>query len=356
MKAYRSPTTIASHTLRRLVSYLASCSLLIAFSGCFYVEAGAGQLALLNRQVPLARAIAGEQDLDRAALLLAVPNILNFAHNVVGMESGRCYRGYVDLGEEGLTHVLVASQQTRFEPYQWWFPLAGTVDYKSFFSKAHAESEAAILAEDGYDTYVAQSRAYSTLGYLRDPIVSSMLKHGLPGLVEVLLHELAHRRLYVPGQTDFNEQLASFVARKAGDQYFGQDRPSETALGNAMATAWSNYNISWVLQRRLIADTYEALQTLYDSPTPQREILVQRELHFERLRAALEAISIPGSSPVAPFNNARLMQFARYESAAEELDQIFTGCGQHWPCFWHHIEKYAVTLAEKAQAGDSPPK
>ena len=73
---------------------------------------------------------------------------------------------------------------------------------------------AARLASDGLDTYVGGVPAYSTLGRLKDPIVSSMLGSSDNRLVATMFHELAHQRLYVKGDSAFNESFATAVANE----------------------------------------------------------------------------------------------------------------------------------------------
>ena len=57
-------------------------------------------------------------------------------------------------------------------------------------------------------------RAYSTLGWFRDPVLNTFIHEPETELAELLFHELAHQRLFVSGDTDFNEAFAEAVGEE----------------------------------------------------------------------------------------------------------------------------------------------
>jgi predicted aminopeptidase len=73
-------------------------------------------------------------------------------------------------------HVITASKKDCLQLYEWNFPITGKVTYKSFFTKEGVSKEKQFLQTEGYDTFIQQAGAYSTLGWLKDPIFSSMLQ------------------------------------------------------------------------------------------------------------------------------------------------------------------------------------
>ena len=312
----------------------------LTMPGCFYFEAAAGQLALINRQTPLVEAIPQQTDPQRKALLSAVPGVLAFARDVMLMDAGESYQGYVELPDRGLTYVLVAAEKTKLEPYRWWFPFAGEVEYKSFFRQDHAQEEADELSAQGYDVYLGQSRAYSTLGYLRDPIVSSMLDEGAVAFVEVVFHELAHRRLYVAGQTEFNEQLASFVAERGCERFFSQPRLANSGL----LEQWQLRREKTKRSEDLIEAAVKKLTSLYDSKASQADKLRRREIVFERLAKDLDALRTEPRAAPEIINNARLLQFVRYGRDNPDLQQLWESCGRDFRCFWAAVEGYSRNL------------
>src|SRR5262245_36770207 len=151
-----------------IVTALSTASSLLAalllLCGCGLGRLAEGQLNLINGQVRLDRAIARERDPERRMLLAEVPRIRRFAAESVGLFPGKSYTGYFETEQKGLTYVVTACERLRLEPYAWWFPIAGRVEYRSYWDEADAIEQARELEAEGYDTWISPSRAYSTLG------------------------------------------------------------------------------------------------------------------------------------------------------------------------------------------------
>jgi predicted aminopeptidase len=319
---------------------LALCIGLVGSSGCGLLPLAAGQLSLINDQVPLSAAIAHEQDPDRRRLLAEVPSILEFAEEVVGLHPARSYQGYFATERKGLTFVVTACERARFEPYRWWFPIVGTVEYRSYWDEDAALEAAAELEARGYDTWTSPSRAYSSLGILRDPVATTMLRDGLPGLVEVLIHELSHARLFVPGQTAWNEALASFVGELGAERYFEEQRFAATSLQRQARLR---------AQRRqafdaLVETTYAELEQLYASDVSTEHKLQQREAKFANLTAALRELYPDEPQRDLRVNNARLVHFERYSASGPLLADLWDKSGHNFRRFWLLAEAHANTL------------
>ncbi|WP_310590406.1 aminopeptidase [Dyadobacter sp. NIV53] len=107
--------------------------------------------------------------------------------------------------------VITASDRYRIKAYQWQFPIVGTFPYKGYFDSTRAVREEKVLIQNGYDTDIGEVSAWSTLGYLKDPILSSMLRRKEGSLANLILHELTHGTLFVKNNLELNENLASFV-------------------------------------------------------------------------------------------------------------------------------------------------
>jgi predicted aminopeptidase len=122
--------------------------------------------------------------------------------------------------ERGTVHVVVAAPANRLEPVTWWFPISGRVSYRGYFAEARARRFAADLAEDGLDTYVRPAAFYSTLGFFDDPIPRAALAWPEPELVDTILHELVHQTVFVPGDVEYDEALATFVAHHATAAFY----------------------------------------------------------------------------------------------------------------------------------------
>jgi predicted aminopeptidase len=314
--------------------------LVLVLQACSLGDLAGGQLALINGQVQLDRAIEREQDAERRRLLQEVPAIRSFAEQSVGLWAGKSYTGYFATDRKGLTFVVTASEQLRLEPYSWWFPVAGKVEYRSYWDEEDAIAEAAELEAKGYDTWISASRAYSTLGIFRDPVITTMLRDGLPALVEVLVHELSHAKLYVPGHTDWNEALASFVGERGAERYFEAPKfastpyPAEVKL---RAERRARFAV-------LIAAASAELEKLYGSDQPREVKLRERERVFTQLSAALQALSPKDDPAEWRMNNARIVHYRRYSASNALLAQMWQQSGQNFRRFWLLAKAYSKTL------------
>jgi predicted aminopeptidase len=311
-----------------------------ALPACGLSDLAAGQLALINEQVPLARALAHERDPERRALLAEVPQILAFAEDIVGLRVGHSYSGYYETEQKGLTYVVTACAQTEFEPYTWWFPIAGEVEYRSYWDESDALAQAAQLEADGYDTWVSPSRAYSSLGILRDPISTTMMRDGLPSFVDVLIHELSHAKLYVPGHTDWNEALASFVGERGAERYFDAPRFAGTDL-REQVQARGRKKVAF---DRAVNQAYMELEQLYTSQQARSQKLSARERVFTALTRELSALFPSDDTVQWRMNNARIVHFHRYTANSASLAKLWAASGQNFRRFWQLATLYSREL------------
>ncbi len=190
--------------------------------GCtlpYLVRQAAGQVDLLARARPIAEVLrnpALEPETRRG--LEEVVKVLEYAARN-GFRVGAAYRSYVELGNRPPVYVLSAAPPDSLSSHIWWFPIIGSAPYKGFFDLDSARREQRLLELAGLETRIAPAAAYSSLGWFRDPVFSSILGRGRGAMVETLMHELTHRTWFYPSDLRFNENLASFVGEMAAIQY-----------------------------------------------------------------------------------------------------------------------------------------
>ncbi len=163
-----------------------------------------------------------------------------------------------------MTYLVQASPQYEVEHYLWSYPLVGSLPYKGFFEKEDAVKESNTLKQKGYDTMVRGVKAYSTLGWLKDPILSSMLTYKDSELVNLIIHESTHATLYIKSSADFNEQLASFVGNEGTEQFY---RFKEGPLSETLKKIL-NTNHDEKMFSKFISEEIQKLKKWYaDNPT-----------------------------------------------------------------------------------------
>lgn len=190
-------------------------------SGCYYSQLARGQLALLWGREPIEEVLVDPATPPHTRRLLGlVGPVRDFAREL-GLRVGDQYTSYVDWPQEDrLITTLVRTRPGSLEPVPFWFPVLGRLPYKGYFDREHAAREAERLRGRFFDVCQSGVAAYSTLGWLDDPVTSPMLRQGPVSLVETILHELVHATAFLPEEAAFNESVAQFIGQEAAVHFF----------------------------------------------------------------------------------------------------------------------------------------
>lgn len=201
--------------------------LVLASSGCstlsYVWQAGKGQFALYNRERPIAEAAQDLRVSERIRkLLLEVPQIKSDVEEALGVQATSNYSTFVDIGRPNAIWVLSSAAPFELKLKSWSFPIVGSFPYLGFFSEEMAREWGSEERQSGQDVYMRGATAYSMLGYLREPLLSSMLRGRKQDLVNLIFHETLHSHVYLDGNGGFNEQIASYFGDYGELQYLEQ--------------------------------------------------------------------------------------------------------------------------------------
>jgi len=291
-------------------------------TGCspiYVLKAGWAEARILKARRPLAEVASdpGLDDRTRGKLTLVI-EAREFARTELGLDVGDSYTTYAALEHDTLAMVLSAAYQDRMASRTWWFPVVGHVPYKGFFDLGDALQEQAELEEDGYDTYLRPTSAFSTLGWFSDPLLSTLMAYDEVELVETVLHELSHNHLFVPGRVGFNESFATWAGRTGSIRFFC-DR-----AGGGDDTVWcGRARDRWEDDRRFsvfIDALVDELSAVYgDSTLTRDDKLRARARVFDESIARFREEVQPGFRSLTfngflstPLNNATLLSRMRY--------------------------------------------
>ncbi len=185
----------------------------------------------------------------------------------LGLDVGGQYTSYVPWPGDRVVTTVVATRPGEVTPAGFRFPLVGELPYKGFFDPDRAAAEEEELRAKGLDVCRVPVRAYSTLGWLDDPVTGPMLRLSEGELVETLLHELVHATVFLREDADFNEGVASFVGEEASVRFYA----SRGAPGEAEARRASVADDRRL--RRALLDFRDRVADLYaeELPGPRRE-------------------------------------------------------------------------------------
>jgi predicted aminopeptidase len=288
----------------------------------YLVQAGRGQLAMINHARPMAEVLHDERTPPHVRDILArIPSMKAFGERY-GLKPTKNYTEYVKLDRPAASWVVSASEPLRFRSKEWSFPIVGSFPYLGWFDLDQAKRYADELRAEGWDVDLRGASAYSTLGWFRDPVLSSMIPAGddaLGEVVNVILHESVHATYYINGQAYLNESLASWVADQLTPEYLRAEAPAQLKP-YLDAEAESDRR-----QEALFA-AYGELKRLYESARPDAEKRAEKERVLTELQARLKFRR--------PVNNATLIQFRTYGVGRKEYAALWAACGQDWSRFW----------------------
>jgi predicted aminopeptidase len=161
-----------------------------------------------------------------------------FAADSLGLPAKDAFTKFTKLDHDTLVLVLSGTRKDALVPATWWFPVVGRVPYKGFFDFDAAKRAERALADDGFDAYLRPSPAFSTLGWFNDPLLSTTLAEDSLFIVQTVIHELTHNRLYLKGQAVFNESFAEFVGNRGAVEFFRAR--GDTAGARAAEARWAD--------------------------------------------------------------------------------------------------------------------
>ncbi|HJU75997.1 MAG TPA: aminopeptidase [Gemmatimonadaceae bacterium] len=196
----------------------------------FLARAALEEAKILWRRTPIAAGVTDSSvpPNERAKLTLVLA-ARDFAGDSLGLPAGKLFTAYSRVDRDTLLLLLSAARQDTLALHRWWFPIIGYAPYKGFFDFKSARDEEGSFQRRGYDTDLRPAAAFSTLGWFDDPLLSTTLRQDSLSLVNTVVHELTHNRLFVKGQVEFNESFASFVGSRGASAFF-RARGDTTAL------------------------------------------------------------------------------------------------------------------------------
>lgn len=248
----------------------------------------------------------------------------------LGLKNTKSYNSVFDNGNGPPVWAVSASRKDKLQAVTWQFPIVGTVPYLGFFNKEDAKREFNKLKGRGYDALMRPASAYSTLGILPDPLFTSMLNGGKEYLAETIIHEMTHATIYVKGDTDFNESVATFVGNQGGLDFlkfaYG---PKSKEVKNSL-----DYKHDDEIFSEFMAGVYDELDKYYSSPISPCEKIKGREAIFKKVKERFKKEIKPRLKTSAydyfeklKLNNAYILFNRRYHKSVSIFQQLYEAKG-----------------------------
>jgi predicted aminopeptidase len=325
----------------------------LLLGGCstldYYSHLASGQLHLLNARQPVDKLLndsATSPELKKRLQL--AQQARDFASRELSLPDNQSYRLYADLQRPFVLWNVFVTPEFSLSPQLHCFPIAGCVAYRGFYDQNRARGAAALLKQQGLDTYIGGVEAYSTLGWFNDPLLNTMLRWNEERFIAVIFHELAHQQLYVANDTAFNESFATFVEQEGLRQWRAK---------NNLPPADPNADKQRQQFTALVLATRERLQTLYDSDLPAEQMRSAKQAEIETLRQQyrhLRDTQWQGAGRYdgwveTPINNAKLLPFGLYDQWVPAFARLYDEAGRNWPAFYAQVAQLGQLAANERQ-------
>ena len=337
----------------RFAVYLALIPLLAACSGPgYYLQAMSGQWKLAHARQDTQLLLddpSTSPELSRH--LKHATQIKAFAESTLDLPSEGSYTTYVEVEGDALLWNVIATEEFSLQAKKWCFPVAGCVPYRGFFKQQKAEGSATRLRNKGLDVIVSPAAAYSSLGWFKDPLLSTMFSGTDIRLAGFLFHELAHQRLYIKDDGAFNEGYASFV-EEAGIKTWLKSGHRQDDLQDWLKLQAVTEDFS-----ALIGQVRGDLAKLYRTNGPDNykrekkaEIFHSLSIEYEKLVAEKwHGTRYYASWFQEPLNNARLALYNTYEGSHCAFQRLWDRAGADPREFHRLSEQISNMKKEKRQ-------
>ena len=300
----------------------------------FYQQAKGGLDIAFNTK-PLSEVLQDKSIPDSLKKrILYIQGVRKYAIDSLGLhDNPKVYQTLYNQNGQPLVHLLTVAEPYKMEAKEFTFPVVswfiGSFTYKGFFDSTAASKEQILWKLKGYDTEMGQGIAYSTLGWLPEPILSNMLYYPDGKLASLIIHEMTHGTIFVKNDHETSENLANFI----GD--YGAKRFLKFKYG-IDSKQYKRYT-----QSRIFRDSYIKhlnrgtlkLDSLYRTFQPNFTYKYKDSLKYsliERIERSQDTIySKLSNLPKSQFNrndlpnNAYFVSFKTYNSKQNEFENLF---------------------------------
>jgi len=339
---------------------LATLAAVLLLAGCgtagYYVDSVVGHLRVLHAARPVDEWLSDPSTPEALrSRLVAVKEMRTFAVHDLDLPDNASYRSYADLHRPFVAWNVFAAPELSLELQKWCFPVAGCVTYRGYFNKPDAETFADGLRTEGLDVQVAGVPAYSTLGFTPDPVLSTFIFYPEGEVARLIFHELGHQKVYLPGDTTFNESFATTIEEEGVQRWLkAQNDPEKTRVYRQFESRKRRF-------LGLLQDSRSELETLYAGSADDAAKLKGKAAVFANLQLRYQAAKSDPADPLynysgydgyfaQPLNNANLAAIATYSRLVPAFVKLLALDNGDLPQFYKDVEALAKSDPDKREA------
>ena len=337
---------------KRTLLLLTSAALIIVLTACteigYYLQSAKGQIEIMASRDTVESLLNDDATPEklRQQLLLA-GEILDFARSDMLLNNDGSYEHYVDIERPHVVWNVVATPALSLSPETWCFPFAGCVPYRGYFEEENARRFAADLKAEGLDVFVYGVPAYSTLGWFDDPLLNTFIFEKDFLLASMILHELAHKKLYVKDHTDFNEAFAVVVARKGVERWLNAQASSSLDDFRTFLGHQETYFDLLQNSRQKLSETYGSSLSDSEKLREKARIIGAFRQGFQEMVAGWGGTINGTWLENGEINNANFASAHTYRKLVPALEALWSQSGEEPQRFFDQVNQLADLSIEE---------
>jgi predicted aminopeptidase len=332
---------------RRLLIGVAAVLVAAAVGGCstfgYYAQSISGHLAMLRSARPIQEVVAdpGTSEPLRQRLLRA-QEIRAFASSELGLPDNSSYREYADLHRPYVVWNVFATRELSLELRQWCYPVVGCAGYRGYFDRDAAERMAEALRAEGYEVNVAGVPAYSTLGWLPDPLLNTFIGGSEGQVASMVFHELAHQVVFVGGDTTFNESFATAVEREGVRRWLAvSNDPALRRSYGEFARRRQEFVDLLLKYRDQLEDLYASAESIDGKRAGKKRLFAALKAEYAALKVEWGGFAGYDRYFAQELTNAHLASVGAYNILVPAFDALLAREGGDFPRFYAEVKRLA---------------
>lgn len=240
----------------------------VVFNGCYYLKQGIYLLRYNSSGRSVERLLKDPQTEQKVrSFLQLVQEIKAYAIDTIGLKNNKNYTQLVPVNRDYIAVFVSAAEKLSFTLHKWCFPILGCIPYKGYFDLDDAKKEAEKLSRAGLDVNISEVSAFSTLGFLSDPLYSYMADYRVFNLASLIIHEQTHATIYLKNQAQFNEELATFVGNTGALEFLKAKYGENSSEYLTAIASMDDREVYLTLMKSLVAE----LDSVYKSNLTNEE-------------------------------------------------------------------------------------
>jgi predicted aminopeptidase len=319
---------IFSFLVEAVLMLLCSFALIFYSATAFLSEQLYGQLKVISSSQKIETLWQkGNLSQEEMEKIKWVQSVLDFAQHDLGFSTKGSYSNIVKPERWPMIMMVNCCEPFSMKAHAYHFRPFFSFPYLGFFNFRRAAKEMDEKKLLGFDVGYGYASGWSMLGLLPDPIFRPWLQKSKSALAELIFHELTHSNIFFNDSSAFNENIASFIGRKATLRFLSLQPDAPHLLLEYKRELLYEDSL-----QEFVFNTMKELSLFYagiEKLEHQRKLKLKEE-KFETIVSRLYRSSWAGkaqknklAAKIILQKNAFFSSFSSYNTRNSELNEIY---------------------------------